>query len=62
MKGNSDFSSIGVIISLVASLLGSEIKSITRNSGDEFSGSQVSQLAIINWHQAVTIALGSEKI
>lgn len=62
MKGNSDFSSVGVIISLVASPLRSEIKSITRNSGDDFSGSYVSQLAIINRHQAVTIALGSEKI
>jgi hypothetical protein len=42
--------------------LRSEIKSITGKSGDDFSGSYVSQLAIIDRHQAVTITLGSEKI
>ena len=38
----------------------SEIESITGKSGDDFSGSYVSQLAIIDRHQAVTITLGSE--
>ncbi len=62
MKGNCDFSPIGMIISLVASLLRSKIEPITRKSGDYFSGSYVSQLSIIDRHQAVTITLGSEKI
>jgi hypothetical protein len=51
-----------MIASLVASLLRSEIESITRKSGDNFSGIYVLQLAIIDRHQAVTITLGSEKI
>ena len=42
--------------------LRSEIKSITKKSGDDFSGSYVSQLFIIDRHQAVTITLGSAKI
>ena len=43
-------------------LLISETESITRKSVDNFSGSYVSQLAVIDRHQAVTITLGSEKI
>ncbi len=62
MKGNCDFSPIGVVVSLVAPLLGPKIESITRKSGDNFPGSYVSQLAIINRHHVVTITLGSEKI
>ncbi len=42
--------------------LRSEMEPITRKSIDNFSGSYVSQLAIIDRHQAVTITLGSEKI
>ncbi len=37
-------------------------RTIARKSGDDFPGSYVSQLAIIDRHQAVTITLGSEKI
>jgi len=62
VKGNRDFSSIRMMVSLMATFSRPNMESITRKSGDDFSGSYVSQLAIINRHQAVTITLGSEKI
>ena len=50
MKGNRNFPSIRMIVSLVAPLLRSKIESIAGKSGDDFSGSYVSQLSIINRH------------